>query len=299
MALSNLDKVFWPQEGYTKGDLLRYYWAVADVMLPYLRERPVVLTRYPDGILGKSFFQKDAPRHTPSWLRTVRLYSEHAQRGIDYFLCDNVDALLYLANLGTIPIHVWASRISQLQRPDWCILDLDPKGAPFAHVVLVARCLKRLCDELELPSYVKTSGQSGLHVLWPTGGAVTFSQARTFAEVLAKEVAARVPHLATLHRSVAARAGRVYLDYLQNGHGKLLVAPYAVRAVPGALVSTPLAWREVSATLDPRRYTLRTVPRRVARLKGDPNLGLLSAQPNLVMALERLLLRQREAGVRP
>ena len=132
VAFTNLDKVFWPDDGYTKGDLIDYYGGIAPWLLPYLKDRPVVLTRYPDGIDGKSFFQKDAPVYAPSWLRPETMWSEHAEREIHYFVLDDVESLLYVANLGTIPLHVWSSRVAALERPDWCILDLDPKGAPFA-----------------------------------------------------------------------------------------------------------------------------------------------------------------------
>ncbi|HEU5040984.1 MAG TPA: DNA ligase D, partial [Gemmatimonadales bacterium] len=162
--LTNLKKVFWPEEGYTKGDLVAYYQAVAPWLLPYLRHRPLVMTRYPDGITGKSFFQKDAPGFRPKWIRTERMWSEDTQREIDYFICDDEAALLYVVNLGTIPLHLWASRVPTLEQPDWCVLDLDPKGAPFEHVVKVARAAKELCDRIELPVLVKSTGSSGLHL---------------------------------------------------------------------------------------------------------------------------------------
>src|SRR5216117_3062285 len=156
VRFSNLDKVFWPNERYTKGDLIEYYRSISPWLLPYLKDRPVVLTRFPDGITGKSFFQKDAPGFIPEWLRTERMWSEDTQREIDYFVCDNLESLLYLANMGTIPLHVWGSRAATLEQPDWCILDLDPKDALFAHVVRVARAVKDLCDEIELPAFIKT-----------------------------------------------------------------------------------------------------------------------------------------------
>ncbi|HEY4596728.1 MAG TPA: DNA ligase D, partial [Thermoanaerobaculia bacterium] len=163
IKLTNRDKVFWPDEGYTKGDLLDYYQAVAPWMLPFLRDRPLVLDRYPNGITGKSFFQKNAPEKAPPQLRTLKLRSE--EREIDYILCDDVDGLLYLVNLGAIPFHVWSSRVESIDRPDWCILDLDPKTAPFSHVVRIALAIRELCEEIGLPSFIKTSGGSGLHIL--------------------------------------------------------------------------------------------------------------------------------------
>src|SRR6185295_8135486 len=169
-AFSNLDKVFWPDEGITKGALIDFYRAVAPWMLAFLGDRPLVLDRYPNGITGKSFFQKSAPTGTSSRLRTVRIDSGDGERAHEYALCGDVDALLELVNLAAIPFHIWSSRFPQLDRPDWCILDLDPKTAPFAHVVAIARAVRELCEEIELPSFIKTSGGSGLHMLIPTGG---------------------------------------------------------------------------------------------------------------------------------
>ncbi len=286
VELTNTDKVFFPREGYTKGDLLAYYRDAAPLILPYLRDRPVVLTRYPDGIAGKSFFQKDAPGFVPAWLRTERMWSEQAERDVDAFVCDDVESLLYVVNLGTIPLHVWASRTRSLQQPDWCILDFDPKGAPFQDVVTLAKAARALCDELGLPSYAKTSGQAGLHVLVPTGGALTFDQTKVLAELLATLLATEHHDIATIVRNPRRREGKVYVDFLQNGHGKLLVAPYSVRAVDGAPVSTPLHWREVTARLDPKAFTIATVLKR-----RDPWQDLLTVKPDLHVALGRLLER--------
>ena len=186
MPLSNIDKVFWPAERYTKGDLIAYYRAMSPWLLPYLADRPLVLTRFPDGIEGKSFFQKDAPGFAPEWVRTETLWSEGSERELRYFICDSEAALTYIINLGAIPLHVWGSRIGTLEQPDWCILDLDPKGAPFAHVVTVARAIKQLCDAIELPCFIKTSGSTGLHVLLPVGRQLTYEQTRQLGHLLAR-----------------------------------------------------------------------------------------------------------------
>lgn len=289
--LSNPEKVFWPDEGYTKQDLYDYYRAVAPWLLPYLADRPLVLTRYPDGIEGKSFYQKNAPVSTPEWIRTVNVASESSEKSIDYFVCDDEASLLYLANLGSIPLHIWASRVGSLERPDWCILDLDPKGAPFADVVEIARRIHRLCEEIELPSFVKTSGSSGLHVLVPLGRAFTYDQSRSLGELLARIVVEELPEHATVARSVDAREGKVYVDYLQNRRGQLLAAPYSVRPVTGALVSAPLRWREVTGALRLDRFTIRSMPRRLAQMKDDPLLEVLETAPDLHGALTRLAAR--------
>jgi bifunctional non-homologous end joining protein LigD len=291
VALSNLGKIFWPGEGYTKGDLIEFYRTISPWLLPYLRDRPLVLTRFPDGITGKSFFQKDAPGFVPGWLRTERMWSQHASRELDYFVIEDLPSLLYIINLGTIPLHVWSSRIGSLERPDWCVLDLDPKGAPFAHVVELARAIHGLCDELELPAYPKTSGQAGMHVLIPLGGQCTHEQSQKLGELFARVIVQGHPAIATIERVVSARQGRVYVDFLQNGHGKTIVAPFSVRPQPGAPVSTPLRWSEVGPRLDPAAFTIRTVPPRLARARREPMRAVLDARPDLLRALERLLAK--------
>jgi bifunctional non-homologous end joining protein LigD len=272
-ALTNLDKVFWPEEGYTKGDLVDYYRAIAPWMLPYLRDRPLVLDRYPDGIAGKSFFQKNAPG---------------SDRSVDYFLCATTEELLRLVNMGAIPFHIQASRVPDLDRPDWSIVDLDPKGASFAWVVRIAREVHAICEEIGLPSYVKTSGGSGLHILLPLGGQCDHDQSRQLAEVLARILTDRLPDIATTARSIPARQGRVYVDALQNGRGKLLAAPFTARPRPGATVSMPLDWSEVGPRLDPGRFTIRTAPARMQRRGEDPLIPVLTEKPDLMGALGSL-----------
>jgi len=285
---TNLSKVFWPDEGYTKGDLIEYYRAISPWMLPYLAERPLVLTRYPDGINGKSFFQKDAPQYAQDFVRTVTIWSEDSQRELDYFVCDNEASLLYIANMGAILLHVWSSRVATLETPDWCILDLDPKEAPFTDVVTVARAVKALCDDIGLPTGIKTSGSTGLHVLIPLARQCTYEQSRTLGGLLARVIAARLPDISTVTRQVQKRGGKVYVDYVQNGHGRLLVAPFSVRPLPGAPVSTPLSWDEVTPSLDICSFTIKNVPDRMRNLPSDPLLPVLSETPDLVEALAKL-----------
>ncbi|HVP66723.1 MAG TPA: DNA ligase D [Anaeromyxobacteraceae bacterium] len=291
--LTNPGKVFWPEDGYTKGDLLAYYRSISRWILPYLRDRPLTLTRYPDGISGKSFFQKDAPDWTPEWVRTERIYSEDAGRDIDYFVVDDVESLAYVVNLGAIPLHVTAARVADLARPDWAVLDLDPKDAPFAHVVRIALRLRDLCRRVRLPAFPKTTGQRGLHVLVPVAGQLTHAQARQLALVLSRRVADEMPDIATLARPLGERGGRVYLDCLQNGQGKTIVAPFAVRPQPGAPVSTPLSWAEVTPGLDPARFTIETVPKRMRRLGRDPMRPVLVRKPDLLRSLASLEVEYR------
>ena len=284
---TNLDKPFWPEDGYVKADLVDYYRQVAPQILPYLADRPVVLTRFPDGIDGKSFFQKNAPDFAPSWIRRVRLYSEGSERDLDYFVADDVESLLYVANSASIPLHIWQSRVADISRPDFCVLDLDPKDAPFSDVVRIARFLKELCDEIELPSFVKTSGSTGLHVLVPLGRQFTYEQSRSIGQLLALMAVRELDGIATVARLPSQREGKVYVDYLQNGHGRLIVAPYCVRPLPGAPVSTPLDWAEVDAGLSIADHTIRTVPERMA-VRADPMREVLELRPDLGHSLGRL-----------
>jgi bifunctional non-homologous end joining protein LigD len=280
--------VFWPVEGYTKGDLLAYYEAAWPWLAPYLRDRPLVLARYPDGIEGKSFYQKNAPDFSPDWAL------REAIDGTDYFICNDLRTLLHVVNSGAIPLHVWSARRGDLEHPDWLVLDLDPKEAPFAQVVELARHLHRLLDALGARHFAKTSGQDGLHVLLPLGGRLDHADARRLAEAIARVACAERPELATLARPLAARGKRVYLDTLQNGRGKLIAAPFSVRPRPGAPVSMPLGWSQVTARLSPARFTIRTALAEIER-RGDPLLGVLG-EPVDVEALLAALLRRLERG---
>jgi len=287
LQLSNLDKIFWPDEGYTKGDLLGYYEAIAGSLLPYLADRPLVLDRFPDGIGGKNFFQKDAPNFVPSWIRTVPIEEGGGKRN-NYLICDSVESLLYIINLGAIPLHVWSSRVDDLEHPDWCTLDLDPKEAPFSQVVEVARGVHAICEEIGLPCYPKTSGKTGMHLLVPLGRRFNHEQAKLLGELIARVAATDMSEIATVVRSPAGRGERVYIDFVQNGRGRLLVAPYSVRPMPGGTVSAPLRWREVNSKLDLHKFTLKTLPRRVKRMKQDPCVQVLDDAPDLEAALAKL-----------
>ena len=287
VIVSNLDKVFYPEKQLTKGDLLTYYEKVAPWMLPYLADRPLVLTRFPDGIHGKSFYQRDAPAFVPDWLERKTLWSDSAEREVHYFVVQNVESLVYLANMGAIPIHAWHSRTTDLQHPDWCVLDLDPKDAPFAHVLATAKAVKELLDEIRLPGFLKTSGASGLHILMPLARRLTHRQATTLGELLARVVVHRYPDICTIARMVRQRDGKVYLDYLQNGHGQLLVAPLSARAEPAASVSMPVKWSELNGRLANANYHLKNAVARLKRM-GDPMAPVLTTTPDLESALARL-----------
>ena len=289
--ISRPEKLFWKEEKISKGDLIGYYRSVAPQLLPYLADRPLVLDRYPDGYQGKSFFQKNAPSFAPAWVRTEAVWSDDSDTETSYFVCDNIEMLTYLINSGAIPLHIWSSRLLAAQAPDWCILDLDAKDAEFRYVIQVARAIRALCREIELPAFIKTSGATGMHVLLPLGGQCTHEQSKQLAYLLAQLISQQLPEVASVARSPSRREGRVYIDAFQNGHGKLLVSPFSVRPRPGAPVSTPLHWREVTSKLDPRAFTLESVPERLRRQRRDPWKGLLDLRPDLPAALARLAER--------
>jgi bifunctional non-homologous end joining protein LigD len=284
-VVSNRAKVFWP-DGRTKGDLVDYYAAIADVLLPYLSNRPVILVRYPDGIEGKSFYQWNVPVGMPPWVRTLTLQDEQERTTKRGFLVDDAATLVYIANLGCIPLHVLASRAPDLARADFLTIDFDVKQSELRHAITLARTLRELLEEIGLEGRPKTSGQTGLHVLVPLGGA-SFDTARALAELLGRLLVTRHPDIATMERVVAKRGPKVYVDTGQTGTTRAIVAPYSVRAVPGATVSTPLAWDEVDAQLDPRAFDMGSVPERV-RARGDLLHGLLDATPDIARAVERI-----------
>lgn len=290
VTVTNRNKVFWPEEGLTKGDLCDYYAEVAEVMVPFLRDRPVVLVRYPDGIEGKNFFQWRAPEGTPEWIRTLELRDEEDQqfRGKkSVFLIDSADALVHIANLGAIPIHVLASRAESLEHGDFFTIDFDVALSTFRDAVTLALALRELLEEVGLEGYPKTSGQSGLHVLVPVGPKVPFTVTKALAELFGRLLTASHPKIATMERRVQDRGARVYVDTGQTGRGRTIVAPYSVRAVRGATVSTPLQWDEVHAALDPRQFDMSTVPIRLAE-RGDPMADMLDARPDVMTAIQRL-----------
>ena len=288
VALSNLNKVFWPDDGYTKGDLINYYAAISDTLLPLLKDRPVMLVRYPDGITGKNFYQWNVPRGTPDWLHTLVLRDEERDgKNVVSFLVDSADALMHIANLGCIPLHVLACQRQTLEHCDFLTIDFDLGEQPFHQGVKLALSLRELLNELELPGYPKTSGQSGLHVLIPMGPGISFESAKALVELLGRVLQLRHSDVATMERRVSERRGRMYIDTGQTGRSRTIVAPYSVRAYPGASVSTPLYWEEVHMALDPRLHTMFTVPGRVAE-RGDPMEGMLRERPDIARAVGRL-----------
>jgi bifunctional non-homologous end joining protein LigD len=261
VELTNQDKVYWPEDGFTKGDLIRFYDRIAPFLIPHLMDRPLVFDRYPDGIHGQHFYQKDAHDYTPDWIRTQELWSSDTNRYIRYFVGADRDQLLYIANMGAIFQNPWSSRVQFIENPDYVIFDLDPMDAPYAAVQEVAIVLKAILDELHLRAYPKTSGASGIHVYLPIlENRFTYEDVRVFAEAVARVVVQHLPEVATVERVVRKRkVGSVYVDYLQNVKGKTVASVYSPRAVLGACVSTPLKWAEFKKPLNPRDYTIVTV----------------------------------------
>jgi bifunctional non-homologous end joining protein LigD len=295
VSVTNRAKVFWPGEGLTKGDLVAFYTEMAPAILPYLADRPVILVRYPDGVDGKSFFQWRTPPAAPSWLRTVVFVDREDRREKRGFLIDDVAALTYVANLACIPIHILACRAGAWDVADFFTVDFDVKQATLAAAIPLARQLMDWLAAIGLPGRVKTSGQSGLHVLVPLGPGQSFATARGLADLLGRLLVRAVPEAATMERHVKSRGARVFVDTGQTGPSRAIVAPWSVRAAPGATVSTPITRDELGPGLDPRAFTIRTVPARFGAL-GDPMGDLLLARPDVAAAVERLGALASELG---
>jgi bifunctional non-homologous end joining protein LigD len=291
LRLSNLDKPFWPDEQITKGDLLRYYQAVAPVLVPHLRGRPFTMRRYPDGAYGKAFFQKDAPSHMPDWISTYRALvstreSTRAKKWVEFPVVGDELALLWMVNMGCIDMNTWYSRVDKPDRPDFVLFDLDPTPeVPWSQTIEVALILRDVLEALDLLSFPKTSGGKGFHVLVPVDRRSTYADTREFAEVVAGAIARSHPKLATTEWSKARRRG-VLIDSNQNGEGKTIASAYSVRPRPNAPVSTPLSWDEVTDKLNPSIYTMPVVLERV-RQRGDVYAGVLTTRQSLAKALRR------------
>lgn len=288
LRFTNLNKLYFPEDKLTKRDLLNYYAAVGPFLLPYLKDRPLSLRRYPNGIHGEGFFQKNLPATTPDWVPTVTIYSEDSKRDINYALCPDLPTLLYLVNLGCIDHNPWMSRVASLDSPDYILLDLDPSGTTFAQVVEAALAIHEILEELKLTAFVKTSGGDGMHIVLPLAPGYTYDEARIFAEALAHVTASRNPGLITIERSLSERPKRrVYFDYVQIGKGKTIAAPYVVRPYSGAPVGTPLKWEELDRGLRPSDFHLRNILERLDKT-GDLMAPLLKGKQKLEPVLVRL-----------
>lgn len=287
VKVTNLQKVYWPEEGYTKGDLINYYQEIASYILPYLKDRPESLNRHPNGILEDNFFQKDMGDKLPSWMKTVEVYSESNSKNIHYLVCQDADTLMYMNNLGCIEINTWHSRIQNLEYPDYCLIDLDPGENTFDEVIETALVTKKYLDAAGAEAYVKTSGSSGIHILIPLGAKYNFDQSKDFAHLICQMVHNDLPELTSLERSPKARRKQIYLDYLQNRTGQTVAVPYSVRPKSGATVSTPLEWHEVKKGLHPSMFTIKNILKRLEE-KGDLIKGIMGEGIDMQECLNRL-----------
>ena len=288
LKFSNLDKIYYPEDGFTKRDLLNYYSFVADLLLPYLKDRPLSLKRYPNGIHEPFFFQKNTPETYPDWLRTETIKSEGEKRAIRYVLAQDRASLLYLVNLGCIDHNPWMSRIGSLEYPDFILIDLDPQQCEFDKIVEAALLVKEKLDAIGLAGYPKTTGGDGMHIYVPIEPRYSYEQARSFAEIISRLLAAERPDLFTTPRTVSQREkNRVYFDYLQLAESKTISSPYSARAYAGAPVSTPLKWEEVRPGLHPAQFDIANCPERFTRL-GDLFEGVLRKPQKLEKAFTKL-----------
>jgi bifunctional non-homologous end joining protein LigD len=286
VELSHTDKVLFPGDNITKGDLVAYYRRAAEMMLPFLRDRPLAMRRYPDGITGPAIMQKNVPDYFPDWITRADVRKQGGS--LHQVICDKQATVVYLANQACIELHAFLSRLDRIDDPDQLIFDLDPPDANrFGDVRTIALRLRQLLeDELGLSTFVKTTGGKGLHVHVPLDATADFDTARGFALEVAGLFAARNPDLATTEQRRDNRGTLVYLDVMRNAYAQLAVAPYSVRARPGAPVATPLSWGELNESLNPGQFTILTVPDRIGG--SDPWAGLSRRRSGLARAQQRL-----------
>ena len=279
VQFTNLDRVVFPATGYTKGDVLEYYAAVADKLLPHLRDRPVTLERLPEGVTeeGPRFWQKNTPSYYPTFIPRVNFPTDEG-KPVHYALVNDLRSLLWLANQNVLTFHTWLSRAKSPDKPDFVLFDIDPHQSTFANAVTVAKALHEVLDDEGVENFLKTSGKSGLHVLvpWPAlpKQRATYEASRGWAIEIADRVAASLPKIATTERSIAKRGQRVYVDAMQNGRGKHAVPPYVLRPTPEGTVSMPLAWKELTPKLSPKQFDLKTAIKRFGKMKADPLASL-------------------------
>jgi bifunctional non-homologous end joining protein LigD len=264
-TLSHPGKIFWPDEGYSKKDLFDYYREVSGIILPHIIGRPQSLHRHPDGIKGESFFQKDISFKPPSWIQTFLVSDKDKPKDIHYLVCRDIDSLLYMANLGCIEINPWLSRVENINRPDFIVIDLDPTDTDFSKVVSTALKTKEILEMLDIEGFIKTSGATGLHIYIPTGSKYDYDQAQQFTNMLAIVIKRKIPGISSIERSPRKRQGKVYLDYLQNRKGQTIAAPYCIRPRPGAPVSTPLFWDELEDLKDPAVFNIKNIFKRLEK----------------------------------
>lgn len=288
ITVERADKLLFPDDDITKGDLVDYYLKMAETMLPHMKDRPLTMQRFPDGIEGDGFYQKEAPDYFPGWVRRVSIRVEGSGADQDQIICDDAATLAYLADQACITPHIWLSRADKLDHPDKLIFDLDPPTDDFAAVRQAARDVHSILEEIELPGYLMTTGSRGLHMVVPLDRSADFDTVRDFAHDLADVLAARHPERLTTAQRKEKRGDRLFLDYLRNSYGQNSVTPYAVRALPGAPVATPLDWDELgNSGLTSQRYTMKNIFQRLGQ-KEDPWASMMRHAHSLDKARERL-----------
>lgn len=289
VKLTNQNKIYFPKDGITKGEVIEYYQSVASYILPYLKNRPLSLNRFPNGIEEQGFYQKDAGDNMPDWIKTTKVYSESNDKYIDYVYCNDKATLAYLNNLGCIDMNPWNSALPDLEHPDYLVLDLDPsKKNTFDHVIETALQVNEVLQSVKIKGYCKTSGSTGIHVYIPMGGKYDFDQVKDFAHILMKQVNEKLPKLTTLERSLQKRDDKkIYLDYLQNRTGQTLASAYSLRPKEGASVSMPLEWEELKSGLKPTDFTIDNALERIKE-KGDLFKPVLGKGIDMMKALELL-----------
>jgi bifunctional non-homologous end joining protein LigD len=277
VEFTNLDKILYPEAMVTKAQVIQHYIRMAPRMLGILNDRPIVLTRFPNGVDEEGFYEKDVPQGTPPWVKTFKKYSETAEREINYVVCNDLDTLVWLANLAALELHMTLSKTDAFEKPDLVVFDIDPEpSTSMDDIVDVALTLKEKLDGLALKSYVKTSGKKGLHILVPIFQEHTFAQTREYVHQIGKYLARESP-IVVSEVSKSKKPGTVYIDYRQNSHGRTMICPYSLRATPQATVSMPLHWNEVKKGLKPESFTLFTV----AKSESNPWKGMLEDKQKL------------------
>jgi bifunctional non-homologous end joining protein LigD len=287
LKFTNLDKLYWPDEGITKRDMINYYAAIADSILPYLKDRPQSLNRFPEGIKGFNFYQKNVEDKVASWIKRHPYTSDSDGETKEFMVCTDKASLLYMANLGCIELNPWHSRISKPDYPDYCLIDLDPDTNSFNQVIDTALEIKSILHDIGAPAYVKTSGATGMHILIPLGAKYTFEQSRMLAELIVGVANRRLPDTTSVLRTPAKRKGKIYLDFLQNRQIQTMASAYSLRPKPGATASAPLHWEEVKKGLKVSDFNIYNMPQRLAR-EGDLLKGLLGKGINMKTVLARL-----------
>ncbi len=256
LKFTHLSKVYWPEDNVTKRDMFNYYYQVAEYILPYLKDRPMSLNRFPDGIHGPSFYQKDITGKAPDWITKTFPYTTSEGEHKEYLVGSDEAYLLWMASLGCIEMNPWFSRVQSPDNPDYCVIDLDPDKNTFDQVVEAALEVKKVLDAIDVPSYPKTSGSTGMHIYIPLDAKYTYDQSQMFAKIIVQLVNKQIPDYTTLERMVANRKGKMYLDFLQNRPGATIAGPYSLRPKPGATVSMPLHWDEVKPGLTMKDFTI-------------------------------------------